>query len=223
MCTPTPRDDTSTVELIPTTAQLEDATRAATELHPAKSVAWEGFLTALSPLAAHNAETYAHSLRVGLYASALARQEGLDDLMALYGGCGHDLGKVAVANEILRATDFGPAERVALRDHPRVGYEMLRDRFFFAALIAGLHHTFQPDPYGIDLSNPEIPPLYAGLKETLLSVAQLVAECDFYDALTTRPRRDATPFAVTLAEHINYGPRREWLISHNIATHGIPQ
>jgi len=211
------------VDLNPTIAQLEDATRAAAALHPAKSAAWDTFLTALSPLAAHNPETYAHSLRVGLYANALARREGLDDLLALYGGCGHDLGKVAVPNEILRTTNFADAERLALRDHPRVGYEMLKDQFFFAALIAGLHHTFQPNPYGIDLDEPGIPPLYGGLKETVLPVAQVVSECDFYDALATRPRRDAVPFAATLAERISSVPRLEWLISHNIATHGTPQ
>jgi hypothetical protein len=173
----------------------------------------------LSELKAHSLWNYTHSLRVGLYASALAEHESSDPLLALYGGAGHDLGKTRVSLAVLDADEFGETEREAIRKHPRDGFEMLDGVFPLAALVAGIHHNFQENAYGIDIDEESKAPLWGGIRELVLETGARVAACDFFDAWTTRPKRDGDEDDVETAmeRHGISAERTRWLVSNDLA------
>ncbi len=130
---------------------------------------------------------YMHSLRVGLYAADLARREGMADLKyALFAGCGHDVGKCEVANELLNSKNLQPDEFEQIKQHATAGYLRLRDKFLLTSMVAGLHHKFQSSGYGIDLDAEAPSWMKPKLKELIVQTAHLVMICDFFDALTTR-------------------------------------
>ena len=149
--------------------------------------AWARFLAELEPLKRHNESMYMHSLRVGLYAANLARREGVVDLKyALFAGCGHDVGKCEVTNDLLNSKNLQPDEFEQIKQHAAIGYLRLRDKFLLTSMVAGLHHKFQPSGYGIDLDVEAPPWMTPGLKKLIVETAHLVMICDFFDALTTR-------------------------------------
>lgn len=184
-----------------------------------KADQWAKMMVLLSELKEHSAWNYTHSLRVGLYASALAEHEGSDPLLALYGGSGHDLGKIRVSLSVLDADEFGEVEREALRAHPRDGYEILSELFPLAALVAGIHHNFQENAYGIDIDEESKAPLWGGIRELVLETGQRVAACDFFDAWTTRPKRegDAADVATAMERHGISSERIAWLVANDLA------
>jgi hypothetical protein len=185
---------------------------------------WDRLMAVLAPLAAHNPETYAHSLRVGLYAASLARQEELDASLALHGGCAHDLGKIGVSNDVLRADIFGPEERDAVRGHASAGHELLGPTHLFTSFIAGLHHQFQDDPYGIDLDIEAPAWINEENRDSILEVARIVALCDFYDSLTTRDNNRglvadiSDPAQVAAFMKLRFGDtaRVTWLLANSL-------
>jgi hypothetical protein len=186
--------------------------------------AWGQFLGVIAPLAEHNAETYAHSLRVGLYAWGLARLEGLNSRLALHGGCAHDMGKCLVPNSVLRTHSFTDSDRILLRNHPSDGQRLLAPTNLFSSFVAGLHHQFQPDPYGVDLNNVALFELPDNVRSEIYTISELVATCDFYDALTTRDNTrsfvsDPTDPAQLVAAIDDYFPtqgRAQWLVDNDL-------
>jgi len=185
---------------------------------------WDTMLGILVPLLNHSPETYAHSLRVGLYSTGLAAEEGLDASLALHGGCAHDIGKCKISVETLRAEHFTDDMRLAVREHPRLGQEMLAPTHLYASFIAGLHHQFQPDPYGIELEDVAPDGLSASVKASIYEVSRLVATCDFYDALTTRHNEryfvtdvtDSEELARVVAKYFGSLSRAVWLVKHDL-------
>lgn len=156
---------------------------------------WSEFGVELAHLEDHNEKHHLHSLRVGMYAHDVAKHLEWPDLkFPLFGGCGHDIGKCAISNDVLDADPFGPEEREAMKAHPQAGYEHLVEHFPYTALIAGLHHTFQDGGYGLEIEAEALLPwdLDARAKINIVSTARLVAICDFFDAVTTRngPHQD---------------------------------
>lgn len=148
---------------------------------------WVRFTRTLWALHEHNAVHYYHSLRVGLYAYKIAAIEGQRDLKyPLFAGFGHDIGKCGILNEVLNNPDFGPEDYEVIKAHPRLGFEQLKDSFLFTSFIAGLHHKFQPEGYGIELERDAPFKLSERATETVLKMTHLVMICDFFDALTTR-------------------------------------
>lgn len=150
---------------------------------------WKQFLGALERLHRHNADHFAHSLRVGMYAHDLAKSEGQRDLkFPLYAGVGHDYGKCDISNLVLNAERFGEQEMSAVREHPRLGFEALKDRWLFTAFVAGLHHKFPPrgEGYGINLPDDSPITLTEAMTARIENMARFVMIVDFYDALTTR-------------------------------------
>ena len=131
----------------------------------------------LAPLAAHNVETYRHSIRVGVLAARLAQAHGEPGFLALFGGAWHDIGKLDVPNTVLRAERFGDEERHSVERHAWCGFLRIAGVYYEAGLVAGLHHAFQSRPYGLT------PGRYPS---QVVQAAQMVAVCDFYDALVTR-------------------------------------
>jgi putative nucleotidyltransferase with HDIG domain len=184
----------------------------------------EDLLTVLLPLKTHNVETYAHSLRVGWYAANLASLEGLDAKLALHGGCAHDVGKTTVHNDTLRAANFTSSHYAQMKTHPYEGAKILAPTHLFSSFIAGLHHQFQPEPYGPTLDSLSPYQLPSRLRTSIITVAQLVAFCDFYDALTTRDNNkglventlDQVSVQAVLTDHFNNPARITWILSADL-------
>lgn len=199
----------------PSVEMLEALVRAEAESLGISTSAFSSLLAHLSVLAEHSPAMYAHSLRVGLYAARVAvRVGGVSPRLALMGGCAHDAGKHAVPVSVLEAEVFGAAERAAVSVHPQAGFDLLSSSHLFSALVAGLHHSFQSSPYGIDLDASVPFQLSPEQRQVVLAAAELVSVCDFFDALTTRRNdrglvsdpSDRSAVASVMAEHFPSHP-----------------
>ncbi len=129
---------------------------------------------------ARDAYTGSHSYMVGELAARLAKRLGLDsesvELTRLAGSL-HDLGKLAIPEEILRKPGpLNEAERLVLERHPEIGYRMLDSLGVEPVATWVLHHHERWDGTGYpeQKAGPEIP-----LGARILFVA------DAYDAMTT--------------------------------------
>jgi diguanylate cyclase (GGDEF)-like protein len=127
-----------------------------------------------------DAYTGRHSYVVGELSARVAALMGLDaeevELVRLAGSL-HDLGKLAIPEEILRKPDeLTESELLVLRRHPQIGYRMLRSLGVEPVSTWVLHHHERWDgrgyPHG--LSGEDIP-----LGSRILFVA------DAYDAMTS--------------------------------------
>lgn len=176
----------------------------------------------LAELKAHNEHMYAHSLRVGLYCYGLAMHEGWPQVgFPLFSGCGHDMGKCLISNDLLNCTTKLTEEDFAvIHDHPRFGYEMLKDDFPMTAVVAGLHHKFGPKHYGVDVAN--CIPSWCGEQHihNIIQNTFLVMICDFFDAVTTRrntsslvaDNRDMVAVYEVMRSNFPFNPDRcKWL------------
>lgn len=142
------------------------------------------FLRKLDALKLHSYPMWEHSLRVGIYASAVALEFGHDAKLCLMGGCGHDIGKCAVPHEIIYAPKWGKAEREAMKVHPIIGFDTLEKDFLFSAFVAGMHHQFQDYSYGI--GDRFLDWMNETTRNKIVTCTRLVSVCDYWDALTSR-------------------------------------
>jgi putative nucleotidyltransferase with HDIG domain len=126
-------------------------------------------------------ESAGHSYRVACYAVALARKMGVGDreLRAVeWGALLHDVGKIAVPDEILRKR--GPLtekEWQIMRQHPSWGYEMLADVHFLRPaldIVYNHHERWDGTGYPRGLRKDRIP-----------LPARIFAVVDTYDAITS--------------------------------------
>ncbi len=152
----------------------------------------QSYVSTLSAMAAlletKDRTTESHSLRGVRYALELGRAAGLtaQELTDLeYGALLHDIGKVGIADAILKKT--GPLteeEWAVMRQHPTIGYNVLRNLDFLQnALPVVLHHQerFDGRGYPNGLKGEEIPIL-----------ARIFTIADSFDAMTSdRPYRRA--------------------------------
>ncbi|MGH3023151.1 MAG: bifunctional diguanylate cyclase/phosphohydrolase [Gaiellaceae bacterium] len=129
---------------------------------------------------ARDAYTGSHSYMVGELAARVAKRMGLDseaiELTRLAGSL-HDLGKLAIPEEILRKPGpLNEAERLVLERHPQIGYRMLDSLGVEPVATWVLHHHERWDGHGYPerKSGGDIP-----LGARILFVA------DAYDAMTT--------------------------------------
>jgi diguanylate cyclase (GGDEF)-like protein len=129
---------------------------------------------------ARDAYTGSHSYMVGELAARVAKRIGLDseaiELTRLAGSL-HDLGKLAIPEEILRKPGpLNEAERLVLERHPQIGYRMLDSLGVEPVATWVLHHHERWDGAGYpeQKAGPDIP-----LGARILFVA------DAYDAMTT--------------------------------------
>jgi putative two-component system response regulator len=128
--------------------------------------------------------TEGHCERLARYASDLGRQLGLDEesIVALKrGGFLHDLGKVAIPDEILKkGSNLSAAERKVMKRHPVIGERIckpLKSLRRVLPIIRHHHEHWNGSGYPDGLAGEEIP--------LLARVLQVV---DVYDALrTARP------------------------------------
>lgn len=133
--------------------------------------------------AVRDEQTGRHTARMAHYAAAIAAAYGFsleqqDQLLAA--APLHDIGKVAVPDEVLNKTgSFDDEERRLMRRHTTVGYELLRHEpspvMQLAAEIALSHHEhWDGTGYPLGLAGQQIP-----------VSARIVAVADVFDALTT--------------------------------------
>jgi HD-GYP domain-containing protein (c-di-GMP phosphodiesterase class II) len=145
--------------------------------------------------------THGHSQRTAAFAVQLGLRLGLDadSLRALARGAYlHDVGKVAVADEILnKPGPLTPEERAVIETHPEVGHGLVLPSASLAeALPVVLHHHERWDGTGYP----------HGLAGTAIPlVARVAAVADVWDALTSdRSYRAGLAPQVALA-HIEDG------------------
>jgi diguanylate cyclase (GGDEF)-like protein/putative nucleotidyltransferase with HDIG domain len=129
---------------------------------------------------ARDAYTGSHSYMVGELAARVAKRMGLESEqieLARLAGSLHDLGKLAIPEEILRKPGpLNEAERLVLERHPQIGFRMLDSLGVepVASWILHHHERWDGDGYPDRLGGEAIP-----LGARILFVA------DAYDAMTT--------------------------------------
>jgi putative nucleotidyltransferase with HDIG domain len=145
-----------------------------------------GYLDTIRSLAAavdaKDPYTRGHAERVATLSVAIGRELGLapDALQALeYGGILHDIGKIGIPDAILaKAGALAPAEMAAMRDHPRIGAEIVAGVEFLAGAVPAIrshHERWDGAGYPDGLAGEEIP-----------LVARIVNIADTWDACTSR-------------------------------------
>jgi putative nucleotidyltransferase with HDIG domain len=171
------------------TARLEEKTRA---LEMTSFASIEALARAID---ARDPYTFGHSARVARLSAEIADAMGLpaDQLMALSrASLLHDIGKIGVEDRVLRKP--GPLDKremAAMREHPVIGYEMLRGLQFLESSLDGVrHHHEHWDGSGYpDGINGNVIPL----------AVRILTVADALDALTSdRPYRAARSFAAAL-------------------------
>ena len=129
---------------------------------------------------ARDAYTGSHSYMVGELSARVAKRMGLETEqveLARLAGSLHDLGKLAIPEEILRKPGpLNEAERLVLERHPQIGFRMLDSLGIEPVASWVLHHheRWDGDGYPDRLGEDAIP-----LGSRILFVA------DAYDAMTT--------------------------------------
>ena len=147
-------------------------------LREARTAKLEMLKVIAKTLGMKNVYTEKHSGSMLLLAINTAKKlsfsmEQLEDIE--YGTILHDIGKIAVPDNILnKPGKLTPEEFEIMKKHSLIGYELLKDVFEPISLIIRDHHEKLDGsgyPNGIKNVNPE---------------AQLVACADIYDALTSK-------------------------------------
>ena len=143
-----------------------------------------------------DAYTGSHSERVANLAAEVASQLGLPaeeiELTRLAGSL-HDLGKLAIPEEILRKpAALSDAERLVLERHPQIGYRMLESLGVDPIAYWVLHHHERWDGSGY----PD------GLAEERIPLgARIIFVSDAFDAMTSdRLYRDSLSYEDAIAE-----------------------
>src|SRR5437588_5967769 len=140
---------------------------------------------------ARDASTFGHSARVAAVSLEIAAAMALTDKdrealrrAALL----HDIGKIGVEDKVLRKPGpLNAAEADDMREHPQIGYDMLKGLpFLFASLPGILYHHERWDGGGYP----------TGLRGTAIPLpVRILAVADVFDALTSdRPYREGLSF-----------------------------
>ncbi len=179
---------------------LEQANREIQAMTARLQETYAGTLEALvAALDARDRETRGHSVRVSrltmLLACELGVQEGTQEWLDMErGSLLHDIGKIGVADAILRKPGkLADEEWVEMRRHARIGYEMLKDIPFLAGaaeIVACHHERWDGKGYPRGLAGEQIP-----------LGARIFALADAFDAMATdRPYRRARSYEECKAE-----------------------
>lgn len=150
--------------------------------------------------------TYGHSERVARIAVELGQEMQLseDQISDLYlAGLLHDVGKIGVRDDVLlKQGALTPEETEHIRQHPQIGYTILKDLRQISSVLPGvLHHheQFNGQGYPHGLSGEGIP-----------LIARILAVADSYDAMsTTRPYRQGMSPA-KVEQILNEGAGLQW-------------
>ena len=140
--------------------------------------------------------TYGHCARLSRYAVALGCALGVDEQLSRalrLGGYLHDLGKIAVPDQVLlKRGRLTPDERRLIETHPAAGADLVRGMQSLESvrpLIRHHHERWDGSGYPDGLAGEAIP-----------LGARIMGVVDVYDALiTARPYKDALPRAEATA------------------------
>lgn len=141
--------------------------------------------------------TKGHSERVAIYSRMLAKNLGLtaeDQEKAYYMGLLHDIGKIAVPDEIInKTTKLTDDEFHLMQSHPIFGYEILKEIKSMPELAQGArwhHESYDGKGYPDKVPAKELP-----------LIVRIVAVADSYDAMTSnRSYRKYLPQETARAE-----------------------
>lgn len=118
----------------------------------------------VNAIEARDAETRNHSRRARAYTLLIAEHAGIgaDELRHVgWGALLHDIGKIAVPDSILlKPGALTPDEWEVMRQHPLVGYEMIRGIAFLeqaAEIVLAHHERFDGSGYPYGRRGDEIP------------------------------------------------------------------
>ena len=175
-------------------ARTEMLRQAMEELEHSYDVTLEALGDALD---LKDSETEGHSKRVTAYTIALARAIGIPPAaikVIARGAFLHDIGKMAIPDEILRKPgSLSPEEQEVMRDHCTRGYHMLRKIPFLAEaaeIVFSHQEHFDGSGYPSGLRGNEIP-----------IGSRVFAVADTLDAITSdRPYRRARNFDIAREE-----------------------
>jgi putative nucleotidyltransferase with HDIG domain len=165
---------------------------------------YDGTLEALvNALDARDQETKGHSIRVSKYMMDIARELGVVEgspqwLDMQRGSLLHDVGKIGVSDTILlKPGKLTEDEWTFMRQHPEIGYNMLRQVKFLegpAEIILAHHERWDGEGYPRGLREAEIP-----------LGARIFPVVDTFDAMTSdRPYRKALSTQVAMNEILKY-------------------
>ena len=137
---------------------------------------------ALLRLTAHDFETYSHSVNVSIYALALGKELGLDEIEMVKLGSGallHDLGKSNISSAIINKPGKLTLEEFEkIKQHPDMGYEILLEMGETDNVILDIvkhhHEKLDGSGYGVGL-----------IGDLIKLEIQIVTVADIFDALTT--------------------------------------
>ncbi|MDA0295386.1 MAG: HD-GYP domain-containing protein [Planctomycetota bacterium] len=125
--------------------------------------------------------TRGHSQRVAILSRDLAASIGLPETFvktAHLSGLVHDIGKIGVPEAVLcKAGRLNEEEFAAIRQHPQIGFRILRDIPQIRDLLPGVlchHESWDGRGYPAGIAGEEIPLL-----------ARIVAICDSFDAMSS--------------------------------------
>lgn len=145
--------------------------------------------------------TRGHSYRVSMYALRIGRALSLSPRrleMLEYGGLLHDIGKLAITNDILlKPGKLTADERAEQARHPEIGDDIVRQiKFLHEVADMVRHHHERPDGKGY----PD------GLSADALTLeARILGVCDAFDAMTTdRPYRPARSLEFAMEELVRW-------------------
>ncbi|MCK5714261.1 MAG: HD domain-containing protein, partial [Hyphomicrobiaceae bacterium] len=125
--------------------------------------------------------THGHSYRVAKYALRLGRALGMNDeeLEVLeYGGLLHDIGKIAITNDIIcKPGRLTETEFAVIKTHPTIGADIVEQiKFLRDATDLVRHHHERPDGKGYP----------HGLRNGEISLGcHILNVCDAFDAMTS--------------------------------------
>jgi putative nucleotidyltransferase with HDIG domain len=170
-------------------------------LHDTREAHMASIAVLATTLEADEPYTHGHSYRVSQYALLIGRAMGLPptDLEALeYGGLLHDIGKIAVTNDIIcKPGKLTDDEFNTLAEHPAIGARIVEQIKYYPQTVDLVrHHHERPDGKGY----PD------GLKGAEISLnASIMNVCDAFDAMTSdRSYRRALPISKAIQELITY-------------------
>ena len=152
---------------------------------------------------AKDAYTRGHSERVGVYASRIARELGLDreKIKRVYiSGILHDVGKIGIPDAIItKPARLTEEEYEEIKRHPEIGARILEPVQFLSEVVPCVRHHHE----WFDGSNSGYPDQLRGDQIPLPSRIILVA--DTVEAMTSnRPYRKGLPLDVVIRELHKY-------------------
>ena len=163
---------------------------------------WHGTLKVLSRIVEiKDPYTAGHQQRVAYLSKRIAKEMNLpqEKIESVYiAALVHDIGKIAVPTEILsRPGKLTDIEKLMVREHPTIGYEILKDIDFpwpIAQIVLQHHEKINGSGYPLGLKGDEI-----------MIEARIICVSDVVEAMSTRrPYREAFDINTALEEIVKY-------------------